>query len=648
MTRVTPVTALRIASPASTLLARAALSRLTELSREFAPDLSFSIHTSFDTIESEWRRFERAAVNGIQTNDAALASWVRALQARNTGDYRPLDKLEGLTQIECIGWFCALDRSANTDIAWSKLSDVQKRTVDFVRVANEGEYSVGAGHELLALSLPLEFEEVVAVYQLSHQKKLTKEEMVPALNQMPERCFSTGSDNKMSAHVIGWGLWAGFFQRQLCHAVQQNFDFMQRKWGVPDDAKTFSTKCDQTFGGLRLYPFVRRFNCTDVTSYHKSVDDGFKVTVATPQLVSAQCWNYLCYRFTPNEWYKPNPTPHVNEWFKHNPPPGTAYNPLPRLDHPSLISRPDSSALLDKLHEIAPYDGKIAWYIWKTKYKTKPTYEQASALFQPVLSYGHYAMEKVADTVQDQPARYEQLLSKAAELDPSEYFKLADYFKQRDDDKAAGYIEKGNTLDPDSVSASYYASWLIKYYLKKGQTEAARREADFAGEVYSSVGLQAKAEFLEATGDYAGAFQWFANIEERYDESDLLIAFCIRHKAKTGDTRFDGELKKRLGILFPKGIEKVGFGNFQAAPTDGVLINQATDLARAAGLKVGDIIVAIDGIRVRNYKQYACGREVSTTPEMDLIVWQGNGYHEIKASPPNHRFGGDFGDYVSR
>jgi tetratricopeptide (TPR) repeat protein len=589
-----------------------------------------------------------ATLSSIGTNDDTLVSWVRGLQARNTSDYRPLDKLDGLSQIECINWFYALDKSANTDLAWSRLSDVQKRMCDFVRIANEGDFSVGAGHELLAVSLPLEFEEISSVYQLSKQEKLKNNDLVEALNQMPDRCFSPGSDKQTGVHVIGWGLWAGFLQRQLCHAVEQNFDFMQRKWGVPDDAKTFSTKCDRMLDGLRLYPFVRRFNCTDVASYHKSVDDGFKVTVATPQLVPARCWNLLCYWFTPDEYYHPNPNPHVNEWHKHNPPPGTAYNPLPRLDHPSLIGRPDSEAWLNKLHELAPYDGDITWYIWKTKYNSKPSYEQAVALFQPTLSYDYHAMGRVADTVQDQPEKYEQLLSKAAELNPSDYFTLANYFEQRNADKAAGYIERGNSQCPDSVLASYSASWLVKYYLQKGRTEAARREADFAGEVYSSVGLQSKAEFLEATGDYAGAFQWFSNIEERYEDSGPVIAFCIRYKNKTGNSRFDGELQRRTSKYFPKGIEKAGLGDFQTAPTDGVSINEATDLARAAGLKAGNVIVAIDAIRVHNFKQYSVAREMSQTPEMDLIIWQGNNYREIKASPPSRRFGGDFGDYISR
>ena len=84
---MTPVTALRIASPAADIrpvdLARAALSRLTDLSREFAPDLSFSIHTSFDTIESEWRRFEQVAeCTPFQTFEW-LATWHRHVGKRN-------------------------------------------------------------------------------------------------------------------------------------------------------------------------------------------------------------------------------------------------------------------------------------------------------------------------------------------------------------------------------------------------------------------------------------------------------------------------------------------------------------------------------------------------------------------------------------
>ncbi len=116
-----------------------------------------------------------------------------------------------------------------------------------------------------------------SIYTLSHAGILTKKNVIAALNELPEGCFTcTGEETHV--RVIGWGQWADFLQRHLCHAIQQNFYFMNHIWGVPDDAKEYAAKCEKSFDGLRLYPFVRRFNCTDVAAYHKAVDDGFRAS----------------------------------------------------------------------------------------------------------------------------------------------------------------------------------------------------------------------------------------------------------------------------------------------------------------------------------------------------------------------------------
>jgi hypothetical protein len=218
----------------------------------------------------------------------------------------------------------------DVDVAWAKLDNDDKLIPDFIRIAEESEYSVQTGHELLAAAVPAEFKEITGVYELSKGKTLAKSKLTDELNEMPQRCFVTAAGGP-KVQVISWGQWAMFFQRHIGHAIQSDFDLQQNKWGVPDDAKEFSAKCDKIFGGLRLYPFVRLFNCTDSASYHSAVDDAFKITVATPQLTPAMCWNHLCYYGPNKELYTPNPNPHINEWHKHNPPPGTAYNPLPPL-----------------------------------------------------------------------------------------------------------------------------------------------------------------------------------------------------------------------------------------------------------------------------------------------------------------------------
>ncbi len=584
-------------------------------------------------------------LNGIGTSPAAVLPMVRALQARNTGDYRPLDKLDGLSRVENVSWFYARSDFVSTPLTWPQLSDEQKQTVDYVRAANDLGYSVEIGHQLLAVSIPLEMQEIQSVYSLSHAEKLTKNHLVAALNELPEGCFTRAS-GEAAVRVIGWGQWADFLQRHLCHAVQENFNFMYYKWGVPDDAKQFAARCGQAFGGLRLYPFVRRLNCTDVESYHKSVDDGFKVTVATPQLVPAECWNYLCYKVNFAPGYNPNPNPHVNEWHSHNPPPGTVYDLYPRLNHPSLTSRADALTRFDQLHALAPYNCRITHYLVKHKYGDSPSYEQATNLYQAVLLYSVGAMRMVAWTVYKQPEQYTKLMLPAAALDPTSYYDLGDYEIERlEEDAAAKYIDLACAADPDSVRVSNHSYWRVKYYLKKSQIEKARQIADDAGEVYSAVGLEAKAFFMEKTTNYDAAYEWYAKIEERYDKSGPLMAFFERYKQQTGDTRFEPEWKKRIHTYFPHGKEQVSLADFHGAPTDGVSVLEQNGLTKAAGLRIGDVIVSLNGTRTHTFSQYMYVRSALTGPELDLIVWQGGGYHEIKASPPNHKFNVDFGDY---
>jgi hypothetical protein len=582
----------------------------------------------------------------IDTNDTDVAALIRALRAWNTGDFRELSKAKERTQAESVACYYAIGGYASGPAAWSKLTEEQKLTIDYLRIASELERSVEIGHGLLEGTLPLEMRELTNIYQLSRGKKLAPNSLVEELNVMPERCFTAGTGSEVHVRVIGWGQWAMFFQRHLCHAVQQDFWFMNYQWGVKDEAVKFAAQCDKEFDGLRLYPFVRRYNSTEADSYHKSEDDAFKVTVETPQLVPAECWDKICYKPSFAEWYLPNANPHLNEWHSHNPPPGTVYDLGPRLEHPSLTSRSDVLDRFEKLHEMNPYDLRISYYLLKNKYGGKPTYEQAMELMKPVLPWSANALRTVAGTVYDKPEECEKLMLQAADLDPVCYYDLHDYLiRLNQEEKAVHYMEKACESDPDGVRVAGHAEERVRYYLKNGKTDKAREIADFAGEVYSSAGLTAKAVFMEETSNYDGAFKWFAKIEERYDDSKPLIYFCFRYGALTGDTTYNSELRKREQVVFPKGSEKVFLPNPHEPPSDGVIIKEQNDTVLSFGLKQGDIIVSLDGIRVHDGMQYSYVRELQESSSLDLMVWQGDAYHEVKASPPKKRFGVLFDDY---
>ena len=82
MTRATPVQAYDDADvPAD--VGHAAVARLADLSREFAPELSVVVHHDLAAAESEWRRFERIAdCTAFQTFDW-LATWHRHIGQRD-------------------------------------------------------------------------------------------------------------------------------------------------------------------------------------------------------------------------------------------------------------------------------------------------------------------------------------------------------------------------------------------------------------------------------------------------------------------------------------------------------------------------------------------------------------------------------------
>ena len=588
-------------------------------------------------------------LRAVDTNDAPVAAMVRALNARNTLDYRELAAVADRTPFENIQWFYAMSTSLGTPLAWPKLTAEQKRAVDYVRLANDLGYSVEIGHELLDVSIPLEMNEIKSVYELAHPGQSLPQKIGAVLNQMPEHCFQIDPRGKASVRVIGWGQWSMFFQRELCHAIQQNFHLMDYMWGVHDEAKELAARCDQSFGDLTLYPFVRRFNCTDEAGFHKAVDDSFKLTVKIPQYVPASCWNYLCWPVSFAPPYNPNPNPHVNEWHNHNPLPGTVYDLNPRLYHPSLTGRGDVIAKFEQLHELAPYDRLLSDYIVKNKYQGKPTYDQAMALYHEIVDYSPAALRTIAKGAYADPARYERLMTQAAEMDPRNYYDLGDYEyqvnKTAKEDKAAVDYQKGYDADPDRVRAANYAEWLVRYYLKHDRKAKAGAIAQEAGEVYSFRGLVAQAVFFEEISNYDNAFNWYSKIEERYSDATPVLNFCLRYRDKVGDTRFQSEVEKRLNKMFPKGVEKVSLADFNRAPADGVEFLGQNALMDAVGLKKGDVIVAIYGIRVHNVMQYAYGRNLKDTRDLDLIVWQGGSYREVTASPPKHLFGVSIENY---
>jgi tetratricopeptide (TPR) repeat protein len=587
----------------------------------------------------------------VETKDRVAAAWVRVLGAYASRDFRGLTSWEAAPGVERIAWFWAYSSVNSRAVAWEKGGEEVTRIPDYSRIAAAMGYSVQMGNVMLQTWLPLEYDEISKIYQLSHGRKLEKKEWVATLNEVPERCFKAGRNGAPEISVIGWGLWALQMQHHLCQAVATDYNSLQRKLGVPEDARQFAEKCEGEFGGLRFYAFVRRLVCADAASYRKSVDEGWAFWTEFPHLTPIQWPDYLCGKVSFAPLYLGGiPNPHCNEWTSHNPLPGTAYDADARLHFPSFTGGFGSGGReqVMKVHALAPYDIEIDRYIGRTYYTNNWTYEAAKATFGPLQPYSAVAGACIADALVGKPEQYEKTMERVAELDPSYYYNLGDYeWQRRKTNEAVRIYEKAVEKDSDALHAANYADLLISHYLATGDKEKARATADFAGDVYSYRGLAAKAGYFEKTGDLPQALEWFDKIQERYGKSTESLGFCSRHAMPTGNAEFDKEIATRLKDWFNK-QKKVNVTDFQTPPTNGlVLMRGLKDGSKNnTGLEKEDVLVAVRGVRVHTLEQLAMARDLDPAPEVKVIVWRNGSYHECNVTlADGHRLGFEIGDY---
>jgi tetratricopeptide (TPR) repeat protein len=586
----------------------------------------------------------------VETKDSAPATWARALQAHASRDFRELNNSESAPGIERVAWFWAYSAVNNRGVAWDKAGAEVTRMPDYSRIASAMGYSVQIGNAMLQIRLPLESEELAKIYQLSHGRELEQNERVAALNEAPERGFKAGTKDAPEISVIGWGLWALQLQHHLCQAIATGYSSLQRKLGLPEEARQFADKCEREFGGLRFYAFVRRLVCADAESYRKSTDEGWAFFTEFPHLTPLKWPSYLCTKVPYAPMYMPIPNPHCNEWTTHNPLPGTAYDVDARLEYPSFTGGHGSGGReqVMKAHARAPYDLEMDKYIGRTYYTTNWTYENAMSTFGGLLPYSAAAGAAVSDSLVNQPEKYVKTMEQAAELDPSLYYNLGDYeWRRGQTNEAVKVYEKAVAKNPDAIQAASYAELLINHYLATGDKEKARATADFAGEVYSYRGLAAKAGYLEKTGDLPHALEWFDKIAERYGRSPETLSFCSRHALPTGDAALDKDIASRLKTWF-KNQKQLNRDDFQRPPTNGLVLLQEikSDRKTKTGLETGDVLVAVRGIRVHNMEQLAIARDLDPARTVKVIVWRKGSYREyIVTLSDGHRLGFELGEY---
>jgi len=235
-------------------------------------------------------------------------------------------------------------------------------------------------------------------------------------------------------------------------------------------------------------------------------------------------------------------------------------------------------------------------------------------------------------------------MQRVCEFDPNRYLELGDYFVEKGQpERAAEAYQKGVDLAPDRVMMANKCRWLVNYLDDHGHPEKALRIANEAGEVYSYDGLETLGRLKEKHGQLKEARVCFQNIAERYDDQAPLHAFYRRNRDK--DPEFEKTAASLEREAFPGGLTKTVLADFKIPPEDGTTLTSNSASANAAGLHAGDVIVAIDGYRVRTQAQYSFIRGLTEDPNLHLIVWNARGFRELAAKVAGRRFNVDLADY---
>lgn len=595
------------------------------------------------------RGADAAAALGALDGDANPAgrAWQRALRRRLFEDTRsdpdPQSWLERRELYRALIWTLDSDSALKHGERLS-LGPGPERW----RLASE-HLTVEAGNVLLEDAVDRELAEARTVWQIVNGGAIADKELWGALNEPAQRCIGPGGPR-----VIGWGTWAAFFQRHLINALWSVDRHTRHMLGLDERADRQLRAMHTRFGGLVLYPMIETRCEMEARRRPKRYDDLITVMVERPELVNAFQW-WSMAEASRYEAIRRGP-PELIAWFSPAAPRGTTFDVVGRRNA-SLLPR--DLAGIEALHSLSPQDFQVTSSLLDVKYAKGGPVQEIARILGPRAHYDMRALHRLGGEAARDIAAVGPFLERRCALVAGECFDYGAYLVETGQrDAAARAFQRGRDLAADRVGASNSVRWLMNHYLDKGDTDRAREVATEAASTGSGRGLKTLARFLERTGDHEGAETVLHQVRERYgnramtpeekaesedgeQDGDELAGLYYRMAHVRKQPGYDQRFRNSSGGAFAGLPERAETGALSGYPSDGVFILNAGAFAERNGLKTGDIIVALDGYRIRSRRQYSLINRFSDDPEMALVVFRHPRYLEVKVRTPWRNLGAD-------
>ncbi len=574
-------------------------------------------------------------------------AWQRILRMRLTDDWRLFDALQPSTRFEKLEWFRSMARTLDTSTAMERYHRVfppladEEPDLHWYRIAVEQFEGPSDGYYFRRDLFDRELEELERVRRRYGDDARALD---LALDDPPRGLY--GPDGNLP-RVVGWNYWAGFYQRHLCDHLVKADTYFRIAVGLPDEADAYRAHADPRLQGMELHPFVRMRRTARAGVQVEDIDgfeDVVRATVRNPERVNGANWYFAAW--TTGQMALREGMPRPADWFSSRLAVESTFDIRRRLWH---FGRHQSPADIAVAQELAPSSSQV-WRLFVELPRAQPiTTDELLRLMGPRAEYDLHALADVEASAERQRQDERPVRERMCAIEPSSCVHLGELLADRSEDAdAVRAFRKAFDEATDRVHVSNHMRWLVRYYRGHGNTREAMIVAREGAGTGSSQGLTNLAWLLEDLNELDEAESLHADNFERYENPAELIGFYYRLARIGGLAAYEQRLHSAASDVFPNGLRTYRAEENDTPPIDGALIDSNSEKLREAGLMPGDVIVALDGFRVRSFGQYEAVRTFSESPELKLAVWRVNRYMDIAASPRDRRFGVSMIDYRPR
>lgn len=574
------------------------------------------------TAQSVERANEQLKQHLQQHPSDSLCAWLNVLRLAASTDWRLVVDPSKVTDAERlmafyarVQWLGQIQAKDWLDKAAVRVVPAFVRRAMLVQRLGPGQ----SGDTFAKETLAVEHEDISKVLKV---RRIEVTDLNKLLNAYPKRAINP---QLKSFDVIGWGMWARYFQANILFCLDRILSSIEEGLGDRQGALDFFKKtCEVKYSELELYPvLMRRHSNLDKDLYSQAVSKFADIVRRSPELISDSAFVSMCQSFHSKDHSSglPPNLPHYCDWLALPFLFGTTYGGYQRVREMSEFK--DLSAMLIFL-ELNPYHAPLIRQLIKSAAENNQlTPQLIERVFAHTRDFAYRDYPSALRQISyDDTEKYIEYTKRLVLIEPCEYFKIGEYLAElgRDEEAKQAYLD-GNEKCQDIVLISNNLEWIMTYLFVNDNKTEAESLAKKANGIGSARGLMIYAKFLEMQGKLNEAEHKLKEIKNLYSVDYFLNYFYIRNAV-----HYPTQAQELIKKFFPKGLCRFEPPLSNAPPQYGIRLIGHSQTTKRLGIPHNAILVAIDGYTVETKDQYHALMNLSFSCDVTFTVFTGSRY----------------------